>query len=874
MFSKLGLFKNPEKDLEILHRLQCVLCPLNNQSVNKHQHIEPHGSRKPVIYPLGLGPGKDETDQNQFFVGASGRLLKSAFSQNEISSLRFNNVTRTRDLNNAPSYEAVECCRPSVELDISLYKPKIILALGAYPLMWAFHQRTLPSIQAWRGHPFPIKVLDYSCWMYPTYHPAYVLRTEFLEKDFKRDIRNVYKFLERNLVPEVVDPKTITDNCHPLYTVADIKAALIKLWSEPKISIDLEYTGDRPYNNNARILSMSFGTRKYSISFPWKHPQHVWSPKDFQELSKLIQSFLLNKTQVKIAHNAAAELEWLIYEFKKLELAFCNWHDTMSSSYCLGFGGNTKSGGDADTGSDKDHESEKVYKGLLSLNTLCMAYFGIFIKDYSGVDVKNILRDPLNKVLLYNASDTRFTEWLHEKLMTDIAYEKMDDLVTEMDQRVISVTLSKFQGVCIDVERAKFHKAEQQQKVVELYKDWVSNPDVEIYQAKHGKIDIGSPADVANFYTSLGYNMFYTDSKGKQHRSSKDEILEKVKHPLAAKVLEFRGINNKLISTYIDPFVPGTESCLVSPDGKVHPEVTTHFTTSSRLSYFKPNLQNFPRRENKYIRDMIVAPKGYIMASLDYGAIEYRCIAMASKDKKLLDYIWAPQTDIHSDWSVRCAKKYPARIGGTEVLKRWLDTEPAILKKNDKVFSAFRSTIKNGFVFAACFGAGVPKLSAGMEIPKDLMQELYNEFWAELAGVRKWQKDVVRFYDEHGYAESLSGLRRYGPIQHGELINFPIQSSAAFIMMDGMNRLVRHAIETRQYQYIPVVSIHDDLSFYLPEESWEKDLHTIIKFMLDCKYPWIITPLSVEASKGAHWGALDFYGEFNNTEELKKRMNM
>lgn len=83
--------------------------------------------------------------------------------------------------------------------------------------------------------------------------------------------------------------------------------------------------------------------------------------------------------------------------------------------------------------------------------------------------------------------------------------------------------------------------------------------------------------------------------------------------------------------------------------------------------------------------------------------------------------------------------------------------------------------------------------------------------------------------------------------------------------MDAMNRLVAYALETGKLQFIPVLQVHDDLTFYLPEESWKSDLAYIARTMLTCPYDFAkLVPLAVEASAGPNWNSQKGVGTFSS----------
>ncbi len=852
------------QDVNLLHQLECKVCPLYNIQSNKNRDIKPHGSIKEGgIYLLGLGPGKSEDAKGEFFTGTSGQYLKSCFTEDQMKHIRFSNVTRTRHPEDEPPMEAVECCRPSVERDIILAKPKIIFGLGGYPLQWVLKTKGQPSINAWRGHVFPVNIAGYTCWYYPMFHPAYITRNAFISSVFELDIKNAYKFLDRNLVPEVIPKDKIFENCFPLYKLDDIKKALLKLSRESVVSIDIETIPVRCYANEAKILSISVGTKDYAIAFPWHHPQHKWSVEEFAELKRFFLKFLLNRKQVKIAHNAAFEIEYLVWEYNEPKIALANWKDTMSQSYCLGYGGNSK---------ETDGDTEKLFKGLLSLDNLCRVYFGFFLKDYSSVDRMNLEREPLDKVLVYNSGDTRWCHSLYLRMKLDVEYEGLQSIVDEHDRRIPTVVLTQRKGLVYSPENVERHRAELEGKITTVYNNVMSNPSVIEYQSKFSGFNIAAPADVSYLLKGLGFNVYKKDKEGHQTLSSDEEILQAIDHPIAKDILVYRELA-KVKSTYVDIFLPDNKTYVVFPDGRIHPNFTTHFTSTGRTSANWPNVQNFPKRKNKDVRDIIIPPPGYIYASADFGQLEYRTLVMASRDPVLVDYVWKGQ-DVHAEWALKIAKKYPKRVGGSNVVGKWLDHSIVTLKDDDKLFKTFRDIVKNQYVFAAFYGAGVPKLASGMGLPEDITRELYNEFWEEFSGVKKWHEWAYQFYADHGYIETLTKRRRFAYIKAGEIVNTPIQGTGFDIVMDGWNRLVEYAVDTDQEQYEPVTCIHDDLGFYLPEESWQHDFDIAIQIMLACQYDFINVPLSIEASYGPNWYKQEKYGDFDNSKDLKIKLGM
>src|ERR1700754_39063 len=166
---------------ELLHKLECRACPLDKIKTNRHPHMKPTGSKEPVIYILGEAPGKQEDATGKQFIGASGEILRARIPKQWRDQVRFNNVVRTRPVDNAtPQRIEIECCRPSVERDIVATKPKVIWGFGGVPLTWA---AKTTGIQDWRGRRIPVNIGGHECWYYPMLHPSFLLR---IRKDWTR----------------------------------------------------------------------------------------------------------------------------------------------------------------------------------------------------------------------------------------------------------------------------------------------------------------------------------------------------------------------------------------------------------------------------------------------------------------------------------------------------------------------------------------------------------------------------------------------------------------------------------------------------------------------------------------------------------------
>lgn len=128
--------------------------------------------------------------------------------------------------------------------------------------------------------------------------------------------------------------------------------------------------------------------------------------------------------------------------------------------------------------------------------------------------------------------------------------------------------------------------------------------------------------------------------------STDDKSLEplRTKHPIVNDILEWRHLT-KMLSTYVE----GVRNS-ICPDGKIHATALLDGTETGRLSYQRPNLQNWPRAstvEGKMLRDCVAAPPGWVLVEIDQSQVEIRVAAALSQDPDMLEIINSGK-DFHS----------------------------------------------------------------------------------------------------------------------------------------------------------------------------------------------------------------------------------
>lgn len=829
-------------DLALLHQLECKACPLNS---NPHGKIAPTGSKEPLIYVIGEAPGQNEEIEREQFVGESGQLLRAYIPRGFGKRLRFNNVARSRPPKNAtPDQIIIECCRPSVQKDIEASKPTAIFGFGNIPLDWVCG---FNGITVWRGRRMPVKVGTHTCWYYPMLHPSFLLRQRRGngagsedERMFGFDLKRAFAEVEK-LPPAVVHtPADVRRNVEIITEggaigLAKVKQALAWAVKQPLIGVDYETNCLRPYLAGAKILTAAVGTGERAIAFPIDHPEATWNEAERSQIIEFWCRFIREAKGIKAVHNLAFELEWTAYFFGEDLLRAGRWEDTASQAVIL------------------DERKGKQRPGPLSLEFLVQQYFGINLKKLSGVDRSNLENTPIEIVLQYNAPDARYHALLWEKQAVRIEEEGLQEAYELALRSVPTVVLTQKKGLPVDQKEVARLQVKYTKQISSFEKEIAALPVVQEYKRKRGKEfePFSNPEVIYVLKDLLHRSEILVEDKytKKKHYSADKKVLDQIDHPFADLLVKLREANKRK-STYIDPLAVGSE--ILYPDGLLHTQFNTLFAVTGRTSSSDPNLQNFPKRNNeaKEVRKQIVAPDGCVVLAFDMGQIEARVIAMFTKDKQFCKALWE-RYDVHFEWAERLARAYPARVGGKNNL-----TDKAVMK-------AFRTDVKNQWTFPLFFGARLESAAGYLQIPENTLAPLYNEFWKQFSGVKKWQEELREFYEKYGYVECLTGRRRRGPLSLNELLNSPIQGTAAAILLDSMSRLSEKGDPILQ----PELTIHDDLTWVrVPKNRVDFVAEQALGVMLNPPFPWVNVPITVEGSVGKNWLEMEEFGTFSSDD--------
>jgi uracil-DNA glycosylase len=184
----------------------CKRCPLHKQG--RKQIVFGVGNPTTDLMFVGEGPGADEDEQGEPFVGRAGQLLNNMIKAMGIAreQVYIANIVKCRPPGNrTPEREECETCSPFLMRQIAVIKPKVIVALGATAA------KTLLAMSAsmgqLRGRFYDFKPAGFrndarssdhdwdGCKLAVTYHPAFLLRDPRQKGEAWKDLQMVMKEL-------------------------------------------------------------------------------------------------------------------------------------------------------------------------------------------------------------------------------------------------------------------------------------------------------------------------------------------------------------------------------------------------------------------------------------------------------------------------------------------------------------------------------------------------------------------------------------------------------------------------------------------------------------------------------------------------------
>lgn len=591
-----------------------------------------------------------------------------------------------------------------------------------------------------------------------------------------------------------------------VYKTVDTEEEMAKLGrflaDQDFFAFDTETDGIDPLT--AGLVGMSFAVKENEA---W----YVPVPADKEEATKVVAHFspaLQNRKSQKIGQN----IKFDIIVLRKYGVRVAGpLFDTMIAHYLL---------------------NPELRHGMDYLAETYLKYKPVPISQLIGPKGKNQLcmRDvPLAQIAEYAAEDADVTLKLKNFFAPELKKAGIESLFFDIEMPLIYVLVE------MEVTGVKLDTVALKQSSEELTAA-LNNLEKEIYELAGVKFNINSSKQVGEVL----FEHLKIEEKAKKTKtgsySTSEDILEKMrsKHPVAGKLLEYRGLK-KLLSTYIDALPE-----LINPEtGKVHTSFNQTVTATGRLSSTNPNLQNIPIRDElgREIRKAFIPDnEDCTFFSADYSQIELRIMAHLSQDEHMIE-AFRSGADIHSATA--------AKIYGIPV---------------EEVTGDMRRKAKTAN-FGIIYGISIFGLAERLNIPRAESKELIEGYFKSYPGVRDYMDESIRIAKEKGYVETIFKRKRYLPdinshnaIVRGyaerNAINAPIQGSAADIIKVAMVRIYNR-FEEEGLKSKMILQVHDELNFNVCQDEQEKVRQIVLEEMENAIQ--LQVPLIADCGEGKNW---------------------
>jgi DNA polymerase-1 len=309
--------------------------------------------------------------------------------------------------------------------------------------------------------------------------------------------------------------------------------------------------------------------------------------------------------------------------------------------------------------------------------------------------------------------------------------------------------------------------------------------------------------------------------------------------PIIQLILAYRDLGKKK-GTYLRP--------VVWSDGRVRSQFRLYGTVTWRLSSRDPDLQNLPRSATHgiNIKDIYIAPPGFVLAELDYSALEDRIPAYASGCATLIEMFEKGQN----------THLYRASI----IFGRPI---------TDKHKQAAEYNFSKRFVYSRNYGASLAAVADKLLVdtgewhPVSELKPMAERLDAGIPELLAWRNRCWAECEKTGILHDGFGVPRVLYSAPGErrqvAYSWPTQATASGIMNRAMVRIDR---AKRQGHLLPstrcICQVHDSLVFEVQEDSSTSELAKLKELMetpvrvfgREVKFP-------VEAKLGRSWGSME-----------------
>ncbi|RJP66584.1 MAG: DNA polymerase I [Ignavibacteriales bacterium] len=654
----------------------------------------------------------------------------------------------------------------------------------------------------------------------PDYEKLLSIFTELEFKTFYPRVKKIFEFSLNGIIEEnniKVESTVLSFDKEKVkyYLITNKKEAeeLVKKLSKCSLLV-FDTETDSLDTITVNLAGVSFcitaGEAYYVAVNPFPKSHDLFSKElsnriDIKEFIDLFTSVFANEKIKKVCQNGKYDISVL----RRYDMEVNNFYfDTMLASYVI----------DPDEKHGMDDLSEKY-----------LNYKPIPLSSLLGAkkDPLKIFDVDLNELSNYSCEDADVTLRLFNVLSKIVDESKLNRVCYDIEFPLVKVLE--------DMEREGVKTDEAFLK--SLSNDLLSSLNqfsAEIWKCAGESFNINSSQQLQRIlFDKLGLD---TGKKTKTGFSTDAKSLEALqgKHEIIDLIMKYREVQ-KLKSTYTDAL----PQLINKQTGRIHTNFNQTIAATGRLSSTNPNLQNIPIRTElgREIRKAFIPKdKNHVILSADYSQIELRIMASICGDKNL-SAAFENGEDIHRSTAALVFQVPPSEV------------TPDMRRKAKEVN------------FGILYGIGAFGLKTRLGIPQSHAKEIIDNYFKTFSNVKNYMDSAIKSAKLKGYAETLTGRRRFlrninsnnqtvRGFEERAAINMPIQGTAADMIKVAMIEIFKD-LNNRKLKSKMILQVHDELVFDVHKDELE-EVKALVKHHMETSFP-LNVPIVAETGVGDNW---------------------
>jgi DNA polymerase len=180
----------PVSELEAMYK-EIRICPKCRLAESRTNAVPGEGPENARLMFIGEGPGFHEDRQGRPFVGAAGQFLNELLESIGLKrkEVYITNVVKCRPPGNRdPQPDEIAACRPYLDGQIELIRPRLIVTLGRHSMERYFPGASISKIH---GQPKRVGNVIY----FPMFHPAAALHQPRYRSLIEEDVQRIPELL-------------------------------------------------------------------------------------------------------------------------------------------------------------------------------------------------------------------------------------------------------------------------------------------------------------------------------------------------------------------------------------------------------------------------------------------------------------------------------------------------------------------------------------------------------------------------------------------------------------------------------------------------------------------------------------------------------